>query len=209
MKRVYYWMFLPGKEAIEMRLLLSILLAVLGMMGCAQAIYQDAQDKMDRLGAVYTEEGVKQTQAMGTRYYKTTKEKAQSAMLLALTNADISIENQDVKSGFINGRSTLPKPLTKSEFDQAWKLEEARAKQITGYDIMWPGTIDLITNVLINERANDVQINVRFRMKHTVVKENWIILTQIPPEVTKIAYKKIWDEFEKTGFVQEKIISGN
>jgi len=202
-------MFLPGKEAIEMRLLLSILLAVLGMMGCAQAIYQDAQDKMDRLGAVYTEEGVKQTQAMGTRYYKTTKEKAQSAMLLALTNADISIENQDVKSGFINGRSTLPKPLTKSEFDQAWKLEEARAKQITGYDIMWPGTIDLITNVLINERANDVQINVRFRMKHTVVKENWIILTQIPPEVTKIAYKKIWDEFEKTGFVQEKIISGN
>jgi len=202
-------MFLPGKEAIEMRLLLSILLAVFGMMGCAQAIYQDAQDKMDRLGAVYTEEGVKQTQAMGTRYYKTTKEKAQSAMLLALTNADISIENQDVKSGFINGRSTLPKPLTKSEFDQAWKLEEARAKQITGYDIMWPGTIDLITNVLINERANDVQINVRFRMKHTVVKENWIILTQIPPEVTKIAYKKIWDEFEKTGFVQEKIISGN
>lgn len=202
-------MFLPGKEAIEMRLSLSILLAAFGMMGCAQAIYQDAQDKMDRLGAVYTEEGVKQTQAMGTRYYKTTKEKAQSAMLLALTNADISIENQDVKSGFINGRSTLPKPLTKSEFDQAWKLEEARAKQITGYDIMWPGTIDLITNVLINERANDVQINVRFRMKHTVVKENWIILTQIPPEVTKIAYKKIWDEFEKTGFVQEKIISGN
>lgn len=190
-----------------MKFLIIALLFSLGLSGCAPM--QGAQTQMDKLGATYADENAKLTTAVGTRYYKISKEKAQSAMLLALTNLDVSVENQDLKSGFINGKSTLPKPLSQAEFDRAWAIEGPRAKEITGYDIFWPGTIDLISNILINERSGDVQVNIRFRMKHTIVKEDWVILTQIPPEVARVAYRKLWDEFEKVAFVQEKVISGN
>ena len=190
-----------------MKNLFIVLLVSLGLAGCVTM--QGAQKEMDKLGSVYSDENSKLTTSIGTRYYKISKEKAQSAMLLALSNLEILVENQDQKSGFINGKSTIPKPLSQTEFDGAWEIEASRAKKITGFDLFWPGTIDFISNILINERSDDVQINIRFRMKHSAVQEGWVVLTQIPPEVTRIAYRKLWNEFEKVAFVQEKVISGS
>lgn len=175
--------------------------------GCVSMEHIQAQ--LNKLDVVYRAENEKLISSMGTRYYKIDKEKAHSAMLLAFSNLELSIENQDIKSGYINARGTMPRPLGKEEFDRAWAIEKPRAKEITGFDLTMSGNSDVIINSFIIERGDDIQINIRFRTKYTGNTHGLVISDQAPPEAVKIGYPKIWNEFEKVAFVQGKIIYDN
>jgi hypothetical protein len=167
------------------------------------------QAQLNKLDVVYRSENEKLISAMGTKYYKLDKEKAHSAMLLTFANLEMSIENQDVKSGYINARGTMPRPLGKEEFDRAWAIEKPRAKEITGLDLSMSGNSDVIINSFIVERGDGIQINIRFRTKYTGNTYGIVISDQAPPEAVKIAYPKIWNEFEKVAFIQGKVVYGD
>jgi len=175
--------------------------------GCMSLEHIQAQ--LNKLDVVYRSENEKLISAMGTKYYKLDKEKAHSAMLLTFANLEMSIENQDVKSGYINARGTMPRPLGKEEFDRAWAIEKPRAKEITGLDLSMSGNSDVIINSFIVERGDDIQINIRFRTKYTGNTYGIVISDQAPPEAVKIAYPKIWNEFEKVAFIQRKVVYGD
>lgn len=175
--------------------------------GCMSLEHIQAQ--LNKLDVVYRSENEKLIAAMGTKYYKLDKEKAHSAMLLTFANLEMSIENQDVKSGYINARGTMPRPLGKEEFDRAWAIEKPRAKELTGLDLSMSGNSDVIINSFIVERGDDIQINIRFRTKYTGNTYGIVISDQAPPEAVKIAYPKIWNEFEKVAFIQGKVVYGN
>lgn len=176
-------------------------------MGCASM--EQLQEKLNLLDSHWRAENEKLIQASGTRYYKLSKEEAHSAMLLAFTNLEMSIENQDLKTGYINAVGRMPRPLTHNEFNRAWELDKPRAFEITGLNIRMTGNTDVILTALIIERADDVQVNLRFRTKYTGSTHGLVISDQAPPESVKVGYPKLWNEFEKVAFVQGRVIYRN
>ncbi len=190
-----------------MKKIILTLISALSLTGCVSL--EQIQGKLNNLDAAWRIDNEKLITALGTRYYKISKEKAQTAMLIALANLEMSIENQDIQSGFILARARMPRPLSASEFDRAWAIDKPRAQEITGYDLVMTGNSDVIINTFILERDGDVQINIRFRTKYTGNTHGMAISDQAPPEAVKIGYPKIWNEFEKVAFVQGKVLYGN
>lgn len=190
-----------------MKKLMAVVLLAFSLSGCVSM--EQIQSQLNKLDVAYRAENEKLIASMGTRYYKLDKEQAQSAMLLALTNLEMSIESQDAKTGFINARGTMPRPLSKDEFDRAWAIEKPRAKEISGLDLSMSGQSDVIINTFIIQRENDLQINIRFRTKYTGNTYGLVISDQAPPEAVRIGYPKIWNEFEKVAFVQGRVVYGN
>lgn len=189
-----------------MKKLIAMLFSALTLSGCVNM--EHIQGQLNKLDVVYRQENEKLIASLGTRYYKLDKEQAQSAMLLALANLEMSIESQDSKTGFINARGTMPRPLSKDEFDRAWAIEKPRAKEISGLDLSLTGQSDVIINSFIIQRENDLQINLRFRTKYTGNTYGLVISDQAPPEAVKIGYPKIWNEFERVAFVQGRVVHG-
>ncbi len=189
-----------------MKKLMAMVLLAFSLSGCVSM--EQIQSQLNKLDVAYRAENEKLIASMGTRYYKLDKEQAQSAMLLALTNLEMSIESQDAKTGFINARGTMPRPLSKDEFDRAWAIEKPRAKEISGLDLSMTGQSDVIINTFIIQRENDLQINIRFRTKYTGNTYGLVISDQAPPEAVRIGYPKIWNEFEKVAFVQGRVVYG-
>ena len=147
-------------------------------------------------------------QNIGTRYYKMDKEKAQRAMLLALSNLGLIVEQQDSKTGFINARGNAPLPLTIPEWDRVAAIELPNARAIAGTSMieLTPKNREVIINSFILEREQDVQINLRMRIKFTGNTAGLIFGDQPPPEAVRIGARKIFDEFEKVGFVQQLVL---
>jgi hypothetical protein len=168
------------------------------------------QKKMDELDSYYREENTKLVKSLGTKYYKISKDKAQIAMLLALSNLELSIKQQDSNAGFILARGNAPRPLSESEWNIVKETAIPKAKEITGLDLTMDGTYtDVIFNVFILERKNDVQINIRFTTDYTGDTYGIALSEQAPPEAVKLALPKIWNEFEKTAFVQGTVLYGD
>lgn len=190
-----------------MKKLLTMVLLAFSLSGCVNL--EQIQGQLNKLDVVYRTENEKLIASMGTRYYKLDKEQAQSAMLLALANLEMSIESQDSKTGFINARGTMPRPLSKEELDRAWAIEKPRAKEISGLDLSMSGQSDVIINTFIIQREDDLQITIRFRTKFTGNTYGLAISDQAPPEAVKIGYPKIWNEFERVAFVQGRVVYGN
>ena len=189
-----------------MKKLILMIIFTFSISGCVSL--DQVQSQLNKLDVVYRLENEKLIASLGTRYYKLDKEQAQSAMLLALANLEMSIESQDSKTGFINARGTMPRPLSKDEFDRAWAIEKPRAKEISGLDLSMSGQSDVIINTFIIQRDHDLQINIRFRTKYTGNTYGLVISDQAPPEAVKIGYPKIWNEFEKVAFVQGRVVYG-
>lgn len=190
-----------------MKKLIVTILFTFSLSGCVSL--DQVQSQLNKLDVAYRLENEKLITSLGTRYYKLDKEQAQSAMLLALANLEMSIESQDSRTGFINARGTMPRPLNKDEFDRAWAIEKPRAKEISGLDLSMSGQSDVIINTFIIQRDNDLQINIRFRTKYTGNTYGLIISDQAPPEAVKIGYPKIWNEFEKVAFIQGRVVYGS
>jgi hypothetical protein len=188
-----------------MRNLITLLLA-LSLAGCVSM--EAIQSKMNLLDSTWRAENEKLIQLLGTRYYKLDHDQAHSAMLIALTNLEMSIENQDLSGGYVNAVGRMPRPLSITEFDEVWKVEKIRAQEITGLNISLSGKSDVIITALLIKRKDDVQINIRFRTKYTGETSGIVISDQAPPGSVKIGYPKIWNEFEKVAFVQGKVIYG-
>ena len=197
-----------GKGDTDMMRRAFVLLAlVVSLSGCSMAYFQE---KMDLLNSAYKAENEKIIATLGTKYYKIEPEKAHSAMLLALGNLEGIVDNQDARTGFISFKARTPRPLSTEEFQAMAKIEEARARQITGLPVtMTAGKSEIRGNVILISRKDDVQINIRFSLVYLQSMEGLVVGDQPPPEAVRLGLKKVWDEFEKVAFVQGKVVYGS
>jgi hypothetical protein len=185
-----------------MKTAVAVLFAIF-LTGCGVQYYQT---KMNSLDAHWRAENEPLIKSLGTRYYKVSKQEAHAALLLTLTNLEMTIENQDLEAGYILARGRMPRPLTHAEMDRAWAIDGPRARQITGLPISLSGRSDVIINALLLPRKEDVQINISFRTEYKGNTQGVVISDQAPPEAVKIGYPKIWDEFERVLFVQDRVL---
>ncbi|MCW9035639.1 MAG: hypothetical protein OQK35_03975 [Alphaproteobacteria bacterium] len=176
-------------------------LVVLG--GCVT----QPQNNIDILNTNWGNENRKIISELGTRYYKLSKKKAHSAMLIALSNLGLIIEQQDSDSGFIIAKGNSPSPLSDDEWKRVAELETPYMKSVLGPTAHFKsGTSDAIFNSITMGRKDDVQMNLRYRTKFTGTTYGLVVGTQGPPEYLRISIRKIWNEFEKTAFIQGKVL---
>jgi len=181
-----------------------ILIFVVSLLaGCAAQL----QKGMDTLESAWEKENTALISKLGTKYYKLDPVKAQKAMLIAFTNLGMIIEQQDSNTGFIVAKANAPRPLSTEEWARIRETEEPKARKISGlYLTLNAQNSDVIINSFIIPRESDIQINLRFRTKYTGNTHGLIIGHQPPPEAVKLGTAKIWNEFEKVAFIQNKTL---
>jgi len=188
-----------------MRKVFVIPFLFLFLTGCAAQL----QDGISKLDAHWRAENKSLMAQLGTRYYKLDKQKAQTAMLMALSNLELTIEQQDANSGFILAKGNAPRPLDAAEWKRVVDIETPTMHSIAGPFVTLTGdNYDVIVNSIMFERPSDIQVNLRFRVKFTGNTHGLIVGDQAPPEAIRIGIPKVWDEFEKIAFVQGKVIYG-
>ena len=145
---------------------------------------------------------------LGVKIYNNiSKEKAMSAMLVAFQRLDLIVENTDFQTGFISAMANAPKPLTRDEFKQVKNIEDGRARS---HALLFSWNLRDFKSklsVVFLQTQNDIQISLRANLHFVGDRYSFVPVTEFPPEATRIAFVKIWNEFEKVAFIQEKTIS--
>lgn len=145
---------------------------------------------------------------LGVKIYNNiSKEKAMSAMLVAFQRLDLIVENTDFETGFISAMANAPKPLTLDEFKQVKNIEDGRARSHVLFFSWNLRDFKSKFNVVFLPTQDDIQISLRGNLHFVGDRVSLIPVTEFPPEGTRIAFVKIWNEFEKVAFIQEKTIS--
>ena len=161
---------------------------------------------LGKLDAAWGKENQGLQNAIGTKTYSSiSKEKAMNAMLLAFQRLDLIIDSSDSKTGFIRASSNAPKPLTYDEFEGIKKIEDGRAKSyVPGFEWNLAGFKSEFSAVFI-EMNGGVQISLRGTLHFVGDATKFIPLTEFPPEGIKVAFPKIWNEFEKISLAKVKV----
>jgi hypothetical protein len=181
----------------QLYLLICIFIFV-GISGCA--------GNMKNLNAAWEHDNKQMLNKIGTKEYKNvSKEKAVNAMAIAFQKLDIVITSSDFRTGLLAGIATAPKPLSYEEFEVVKAIEDSRARTHVPM-LIWDLTgFDSIFNVFILETDDGVQASVRAKLNFRGNKEI-VPVSEFPPKAMEIAINKIWDEFEKTLFIQGKTL---
>ncbi len=169
------------------------------------------QEGFDRLNAAWQLENNNLYNQAGVRYYRISADKAHRAMLVALSGLGLTIEQQDSSTGFILAKGNAPSPLSIDEWNQVESTETPKAAQISGIPTIQlkPANQEVILNIITLPRKDDVQVNIRARLKYTGPTYGLLVGDQPPPLATKLALSKTFDVFERTAFVQRLVIDSN
>ncbi|OEU65788.1 MAG: hypothetical protein BA863_09980 [Desulfovibrio sp. S3730MH75] len=170
-----------------------------GIVGCTAGL--------KNLDTAWEKDNTEIANKLGSKFYSgITKEQAMSAMVVALQRLDVVVESADFKIGLLMGVAQAPKPLTFDEFETVIAVEDARAKS---HSILfsWSHIRDFksVLNFVFLEASDGIQISIRGRLESDTGSD-FISITQFPPKALEVAYPKIWDEFEKIAFVQDKTL---
>lgn len=165
------------------------------------------QPRIDELGAFWRAENKKILEQMGSRIYPLDRMTAHRAMLVALTNLEMIVEDQDSQAGFIMARGNAPRPLNQQEWERVAQIEAPVIRSIVGKSVPFsPENKEIVVNAFILERKHDVEITLRFRKKQLGEAPYGLRLTdQAPPEAVRMALPKVWNEFEKVAFIQDSV----
>lgn len=146
---------------------------------------------------------------IGVRTYDNiSKEKAMNAMLAAFQRLDLIVDNADFKLGFLKASANAPKPLTYEEFEKVKNIEDGGVKSRCPF-FDWENMRDFTSefSVVFLETGNGVQISIRANLHFIGSRAMVIPITEFPSEGLKIGIPKIWNEFEKIAFIQEKTLN--
>jgi len=188
----------------------SLIIIVSLLSGCVS--FAQMQDGLNKIDANWANENKQIYEQIGTRYYNLPADNAHRAMLMTLSGLGLIIEQQDSNLGFLNAKGNAPSPLSLEEWKTIEKVETPRAQALSGLGSMVqlsPSNRDVIVNVFIIPRKNDIQVNIRARVKYTGNTSGLLVGEQAPPSATRLALVKIFDSFEKTAFVQAIVIGKN
>jgi hypothetical protein len=147
---------------------------------------------------------------IGVRTYENiSKDKAMNAMLVAFQRLDLIVENSDANTGFILATANAPKPLTHEEFERVIEIEDGRARSHVSRFVWNFRDFKSKFNTVFLETGEGVQISLRANLHFVGDRASFIPITEFPPEGVKISFPKIWNEFEKVAFIQEKTLKNN
>jgi len=185
----------------NLTLLLAVLLFALTISGCASGLKD--------LDAEWGTENQSIQNVLGVKTYELPKEKAMAAMLVAFQRLDMIVENSDFTTGVMTAIANAPKPLTHEEFERVKKVEDGRARSHVLFFVWNLRDFKSKFNAVFLSNDNEVQISLRANLSFNGDRKSFVPVTEFPPEGLKIAFPKIWNEFEKVAFIQEQTISKN
>jgi|GEM_PF-2900634 len=182
-----------------------LIAAILSLTGCVGQIIASVKT----LETVWGEDNLQLKNKLGLKSYDgMSKEDAMNAMAIACQRLDLLVENADFKVGFIVANATAPRPLNAEEFEVVKTVETPRAKSIVPIGFTWDVLNDYNNqfNFTFLETGEGVQISIRARLEYRKNNPNYIPVSEPPPKALEIIYPKIWNEFEKIAFIQNKTL---
>lgn len=192
------------------KILLCLVVLIIYLTGCvSMSQLQRAADTVDGTWAVANGNLLK---TAGTRDYHVSKPEAFRAMFAALTELGFIVMNQDLETGIILAKAPIPTPLSKDEWRIVKEVEEPKMQVIVAPDIggfysslctLADKDFDVIINVIVLEKQENVQISLRPQMEYTGSTLGMVYGHQPPPEAVKYAINKTWDVFERALFIQK------
>lgn len=144
---------------------------------------------------------------IGVRTYQgITKEKAINAMAIAFQRMDMVITSSDFRTGLLSGSATAPKPLSYEEFETVIAAEDQRARSYVPFFVWKLTGFDTTFNVFVLETGDGVQVAFRAKLNYRGNTTDFIPISEFPPKAVEIANRKVWSEFEKILFIQDKTL---
>ena len=206
---------LLAQEGIDMNkrkdlFVATILLVVFFLPACLSL--PKIQRGMDKLNDTWKKTNTDLLKTAGTREYKITKKVGLNAMVMAATELGFIVDQMEYETGFITAKAPIPTPLTKEEWANLKKIEEPAMKAIVTNEVgSWTANVfilrdegfDVILNVHMLERRDDLQINLRFALDYTGPPRPIAGGQQPPPESVRLALAKVWDAFERSLLIQK------
>lgn len=182
------------------------LLCLLGLLSCI-ATLSGCASGLKNLDAEWETENQSIQNVLGVKTYDISKDKAMNAMLVAFQRLDLMVENSDFKTGVIIATANAPKPLTHAEFERVKAIEDSRARKHVLFFVWNLSDFKSKFNAVFLGSDDEVQISLRANLNFNGDRGSFVPITEFPPEGLKIAFTKIWNEFEKVAFIQDKTIS--
>lgn len=175
---------------------------VLAAVGCATS------GTMMDIDEYRYEEIQKVVKAKGTRTYSDIDvQTAHRAMLIALRNLNMTIEEQDADGGFILAKAPKPKPLTEEEWKGVKAQENKVLNSFNPFIFISTQGIDYAVNVITLERSDgSVEINLGMRQIRYKMHEGNLYGNSPEPSAVSLVFDKVWDEFERVEFIQAKTL---
>jgi len=146
---------------------------------------------------------------LGVKHYSISKAKAMNAMSFAYQRLGFIVSNMDYKTGFMYATAKAPRPLSPKEARIMIDTEDERVKNHVSFFI-WDFTdFDSDFNTMFLETENGIQISISGKLRFTGDRNTLVPVSEFPPKGLEIAYRKIWEEFEKTAFIQNKTLKNH
>ena len=167
-------------------------------------------NRIPELNAVWSKENRKYERKLGVKFYKLSKEEAMNAMAFAYQRLGLIVSNMQYKTGFMYATAAAPRPLTPEEMQIVIDKEDARARRYVPL-MMWSvfGDFESDFNTIFLETDDGVQISISAKLRFVGNRNMIIPVSEFPPKALEIAYPKIWDEFEKIAFIQNKTLKND
>lgn len=188
---------------MRFKLILVVVGVVFFLSGCV------TQSQMQNLDAMWDKDNHEIYKKLGTRDFQgVSKEQAMNAMAITFQRLDLIITTSDFRTGTITATAKAPKPLTHEEYRIVEDVEGPRSRSVAPL-IGWNNLayFESVFNVVVLETKGGVQVSVRGNLKFTGSTLQIIPVTQFPPKALEIGLNKIWDEYNKNIFVQNKTLA--
>lgn len=172
---------------------------ILSISGCT--------NRIPELNAVWSKDNRKFEKKLGVKFYKLSKVKAMNAMAFTYQRLGLVVSNMNDKTGFMYATASAPRPLTPEEMQIVIDKEDSRARSYVPL-MMWSvfGDFESDFNTMFLETNEGVQISITAKLRFVGNRSMVIPVSEFPPKALEIAYPKIWDEFEKIAFIQNKTL---
>jgi hypothetical protein len=147
------------------------------------------------------------TTRLGEKNYdKVSKTEAMNAMVIAFQRLGVTVVNSDKNVGLIVGQAPAPSPLTKADMNIVISAEDANAKKFVPIMVWNFKDFESDYSVSFLETSNGVQVNVAGKLRFVGDRSAIVPVNQFPPKALEIGLAKIYDEFEKILFIQNRTL---
>tara|TARA_R100000458_G_scaffold24028_1_gene21592 strand:- start:1009 stop:1572 length:564 start_codon:yes stop_codon:yes gene_type:complete len=151
-------------------------------------------------------------QKFGTRTYQMKKETAMNAMQVAFQKLSLITTQSDFQTGLIVATANAPKPLSYEEYQRVQEVENPTVDEAFGLVgslfFTWDALDEFESkfSAVFLETGSGVQISLRGNLDFTGDRALKRPVSEFPPEGVRLVYAKIWEEFEKIAFIQNKTL---
>ena len=181
-----------------------LFVAVLGLVLAGCVSNDEYNSAITRLDSEWKATNDKTLRTMGRRTVALSRGQALLAARAAGRKLGMLTEQENLETGFLLATASAPTPLSASEWQEVQAADTARMKEVIAEDVglvSWFATLDptakeVLTNVLITEKHNGVEVSVGIRLRTKTMVTGRIRRSQPPPTALRIGLQKFWSAFD-------------